>query len=126
MVIGMKKSSAAGVKKIAVRQWKNNFPLWLSGTAACAILVSVSMCLAFQEKNWHIVLIIICTCIALFLIGKKTVCPDQEYVEMLKEDGVTQEQIGSVMRYQMAWMFLCAVPAGVLLGLIVRPFLPWA
>lgn len=122
----MKKDSIAGVKKMAVRQWKNNFPLWLSGTAACTILVGVSMCLAFQEKNWHIVLIVICTCIALFLIGKKTVCPDKEYVELLQEDGVTREQIGIILRYQMIWMFLCAVPAGVLLGVLVRPFLPWA
>lgn len=122
----MKKDSIAGVKKIAVRQWKNNFPLWLSGTAASAILVCVSMCLAFQEKNWHVVLIVICTCIALFLIGKRTVCPNQEYVELLKAGGMTQEQIGSIMRYQMIRMFLAAVPAGVLMGLIARPFLPWA
>lgn len=122
----MKNESAAGMKKAAVRQWKNNFPLWLSGTAACAILVGVSMCLAFQEKNWHIVLIVICTCIALYLIGKRTVCPDQEYVEILRENGMTQRQIGSILRYQMMWMFLSAVPAGVLLGLAVRPFLPWA
>lgn len=114
------------VKKAAARQWKSNLPLWISAAAASSILVCVAMCLAFQEKGWHIVLIFLCAGIALLYIGKKTVCPDSLNEEILKEMGAAQEQIRSVVRYQMAWLYMVSVPAGVAMGLLVRPFLPWA
>lgn len=114
------------VKKAAVCQWRSNLPLWFSGAAVCAILVCVSMCLAFQEKSWHIALIFICAAIALFLIGKKTVCPDSFSREILQESGMGKEQIRRVVHYQMAWLYMASVPLGVVMGLFVRPFLPWA
>lgn len=114
------------IKRAAVRQWKSNLPLWISGATASSILVCVAMCLAFQEKGWHIALVFICAGIALLLIGKKTVCPDSLSEEILKEMGVAQGQIRSVLRYQMAWLYMVSVPAGVVMGLLVRPFLPWA
>lgn len=114
------------IRKAAVCQWKSNLPLWMSGTVASSILVCVAMCLAFQEKGWHIALIFICAGIALFLIGKKSVCPDSLGCEILQESGMRQEQIRSVVHYQMAWLYLVAVPLGVVMGLFVRPFLPWA
>lgn len=100
--------------------------MWASGTISSAILVCVAMCLAFQEKGWHIVLIAACTCIALFLIGKKTVCPDSFNQEMLRESGLAREQIRGVLLYQMAWLYMVSVPLGVVMGLCARPFLPWA
>lgn len=122
----MKKKNANGVRELAVKQWKSNLPLWLSGTAVSAILVCVAMCLAFQEKGWHIALIACCTCIALFLIGKKTVCPDRFSREILLNAGATQKQVKGVWGYQMAWLYMVSVPAGIAMGLFIRPVLPWA
>lgn len=122
----MEKMNGNGVRSIAVRQWKSNLPLWISGTVVSAILVCVAMCLAFQEKGWHIALIVCCTCIALFLIGKKTVCPDSFSQEILADAGATKRQIRSILCYQMAWLYMVSVPLGIMLGLFVRPLLPWA
>lgn len=114
------------IRKAAMRQWKNNLPLWMSGMTASSILVCVAVCLAFQEKGWHIALIFACAGIALFLIGKKTACPDSLSLEILRESGMGQEQIRNVLCYQMAWLYLVSVPVGVAMGFLARPFLPWA
>lgn len=121
----MERISKNCIKKIAVRQWKNNFFPWLAGTLSSAILVCVSVCWIFREKGWHISLILCCTCIALFLIGRKTACPDSFSREVLETVGATEEQIKKIMTYQMTWMFLTAVPAGVWAGMLVKPVLPW-
>ena len=113
------------MKRIAVRQWRNNLPLWLAGTLSSVILVCVSMCLAFQEKGWHITLILCCACIALFLIGRKSVCPDSLAREILETVGATEEQIRKIMCYQMVWMFMTAVPAGIVMSILLKPLLPW-
>lgn len=122
----MVKVGTGSVKKAAVHQLKSNLPLWFSGAISCSILVCVAMCLAFQERGWHIALIFVCAGIALFLIGKRTVCPDNLGQEILKESGMAPEQIRSVVRYQMAWLYMISVPMGVAAGFVVRPFLPWA
>lgn len=122
----MKRMDESGVRKTAVKQWKSNLPLWISGTTVSSILVCVAMCLTFQEKGWHIALIICCTCIALYLIGKKTVCPDSFSQEILTETGANRKQVRSILGYQMAWLYMVSVPLGIVLGLFARPFLPWA
>lgn len=119
----MERISRNCIKRIAVRQWKNNFPLWLAGTLSSALLVCVSVCWALQEKGWHISLILCSTCIVLFLIGRKTVCPDGFAREVLETVGATEEQIKKIMMYQMTWMYLTAVPIGVCAGLLVKPIL---
>ncbi len=122
----MEKMGSNPVKSAAVQQWKKNLPLWISGVTASAVLVCVAMCLAFQEKGWHIVLIAACTGIALFLVGKKSVCPDSVSRELLRESGIEGKQMKSVLHYQMVWLYLVSVPLGVAAGLLVRPLLPWA
>ena len=76
-------------RQVAVQQWKNNFPLWISGAFAGAILVFVAVCWAFQEKGIHAALILCCTGIALFIVGKKSVCPDRVSIEQMEVVGAT-------------------------------------
>lgn len=106
-------------RQLAVQQWKNNFPLWISGAFAGAILVFVAVCWAFQEKGMHAALILCCACIALFIIGKKSVCPDRVSIEQMEVIGATPSQIQGIIGWQMAWMYLAAVPVGVLGGVLV-------
>ena len=48
------------------------------------ILVFVAVCWAFQEKGIHAALILCCTGIALFIVGKKSVCPDRVSIEQME------------------------------------------
>lgn len=105
-------------RQVAVQQWKNNFPLWISGAFAGAILVFVAVCWAFQEKGIHAALILCCTGIALFIVGKKSVCPDKVSIEQMEVVGATPVQIQRIIGWQMAWMYLAAVPVGTLGGVL--------
>ncbi|MDO4292439.1 MAG: hypothetical protein Q4C65_04315 [Eubacteriales bacterium] len=119
----MEKKERKYRRMLAVQQWKGNFPLWISGTLSSAILVFLAVCWAFQERGWHAPLIAGCAAIALFWIGKKSVCPDRFCREQLEMSGVSRARIRGIIRLQMAWMYLAAVPAGVAAGLLVRPLL---
>ena len=113
------------LKRIAVCQWKSRFPVWLAGTVASAALVCIALCWASHEQGWHVTLILGCTCIALFLIGRKAAGSDKDCLEILETVGAAQEQIEKIIFYQMAWMFAAAVPMGTAAGILLKILLPW-
>lgn len=114
----MGKGERGFCRQVAVQQWKNNFPLWISGAFSGALLVFVAVCWAFQEKGTHAALILCCAGIALFIVGKKSVCPDSVSIEQMEVIGATPAQIQGIIGWQMAWMYLAAVPAGALGGVL--------
>ena len=125
----MDKRKGEFCRQVAVQQWKNNFPLWISGAFAGAILVFVAVCWAFQEKGIHAALILCCTGIALFIVGKKSVCPDKVSIEQMEVVGATPVQIQRIIGWQMAWMYLAATQYLLGIrpcweGLVIDPCLP--